>query len=200
AVQAAEFARGHGQPAREVMCLQAAAQLGDTAVAERLAELAGLVEGPRAAVAARYARAVADDDTAGLKAASRDFEALGDMLASADAAAQAATSYRHAGLRGSALSASARARELAQTCGGATSPALAGAQVTLPLTEREREIAVLVAQGLSNRDIAAATSLSVRTVEGHLYRATVKAGVATRAELSSVIKQFSQAAATVPPS
>jgi DNA-binding CsgD family transcriptional regulator len=192
AAQATEFARGHGQPAREVMCLQTAAQLGDTAVAERLAELAGLVEGPRAAVAARYARAVADDDTAGLEAASRDFEALGDMLASADAAAQAATSYRHAGLRGSALSASARARELAQACGGVTSPALAGARVTLPLTEREREIAVLVAQGLSNRAIAEATSLSVRTVEGHIYRATVKAGVATRAELSSVIRQLNQ--------
>jgi DNA-binding CsgD family transcriptional regulator len=200
AAQAAEFARGHGQPAREVMCLQTAAQLGDTAVAERLAELAGLVEGPRAAAAARYARAVADGDTAGLEAASRDFEALGDMLASADAAAQAATSYRHAGLRGSALSASARARELAQACGGATSPALAGAQVTLPLTEREREIAVLVAQGLSNRAIAEATSLSVRTVEGHVYRATVKAGVASRAELSSVIKQLNPSAATVPQS
>lgn len=65
--------------------------------------------------------------------------------------------------------------------------------MTLPLTGREREIALLVAQSLSNRDIAEAMSLSVRTVEGHIYRATVKAGVATRDELSSMVKQFGQA-------
>ena len=174
------------------MCLQVAAQLGDPTVAARLGELAGLVEGPRAPLAARYARALANGDTAGLDAASRDFEAMGDLLAGADAAAQAAAGYRRAGLRGSALSAGARARQLAHRCGGATSPALAAANVTLPLTEREREIALLVAQGLSNRDIAEAMSLSVRTVEGHVYRATVKAGVATRAELSSMVKQFEQ--------
>ncbi|QZA08234.1 LuxR C-terminal-related transcriptional regulator [Mycolicibacter heraklionensis] len=190
ASEAAAFARDHGQFAREVMCLQTAAQLGDAAVADRLGELAGIVEGPRAPVAARYARALADSDNAGLDAASREFETMGDVLAAADAAAQAAASYRQAGLRGSALSAGARAGQLAEQCGGAVSPALAAAKVTLPLTGREREIALLVAQGLSNRDIAEAMSLSVRTVEGHVYRATVKAGVATRAELSSMVKQF----------
>ncbi|MCV7101583.1 helix-turn-helix transcriptional regulator [Mycobacterium palustre] len=200
AARAAEFARSHGQLAREVMCLQTAAQFGDTAVAvaDRLAELAQQVEGPRAAVAARYARALADSDPTGLEAASRDFEAMGDMLAGADAAAQAAASYRQAGLRGSALSASARARQLAALCAGATSPALAAAKVTLPLTGREREIALLVVQGLSNREIAEAMSLSVRTVEGHIYRASVKAGVATRAELASVITQLNQPTATPP--
>jgi DNA-binding CsgD family transcriptional regulator len=95
--------------------------------------------------------------------------------------------YRYKILHTEAL---ARARQLAEQCGGATSPALAAATVTLPLTEREREIALLVAQGLSNRRIAEAMSLSVRTVEGHIYRATVKAGVATRDELSSVVRQF----------
>ncbi len=190
ASDAAEFARNHGQLAREVLCLQTAVQMGDTTVAARLDELAAVVEGPRAAVAARYAHALADDDGAGLESASRDFEAMGDVLAGVDAAAQAATSYRQAGLRGSALTASARARQLAQQCGGATSPALAAGNVALPLTGREREIALLVSRGLSNRDIAEAMSLSVRTVEGHIYRATVRAGVATRAELGSVITQF----------
>lgn len=198
ASRAAEFAGSHGQLAREVMCLQTAVQLGDIAVADRLDELAAVVEGPRAAIAARYARALADSDSAGLEAVSRDFEAIGDALAAADAAAQAAAGYRRAGLRGSALTASARADQLAQQCGGATSPALTAAKVTFPLTGREREIALLVALGQSNRDIAAAMSLSVRTVEGHIYRAAIKAGVTTRAELSSVIQQFTQTAATAP--
>lgn len=42
-------------------------------------------------------------------------------------------------------------------------------------------------------DIADAMSLSVRTVEGHINRATVEAGVATRDESSSMVKQFDQA-------
>lgn len=192
ASNAAQFAGEHGQLAREVVALQTAAQFGDTSVADRLNELVTLVEGPRAAVAARYARALAAGDNAGLEVASQEFEDMGDRLAAADAAAQAAAGYRQAGLRGSALSAAARAGRLAEQCGGAVSPALAAAKMNLPLTGREREIALLVAQGLSNRDIAAAMSLSVRTVEGHIYRATVKAGVSTRDELSSMVKQFDQ--------
>jgi DNA-binding NarL/FixJ family response regulator len=73
---------------------------------------------------------------------------------------------------------------------GATSPAIVGARVVLPLTRREREVAILVTRGLPNRTIADVMSLSVRTVEGHVYRASVKAGVTTRTELSRVIGQF----------
>ena len=58
---------------------------------------------------------------------------------------------------------------------------------------RLADTALLVSQGLSNRHIAEAMSLSVRTVEGHIYRATVKAGVATRDELSTMVKQFDAA-------
>jgi DNA-binding CsgD family transcriptional regulator len=37
-----------------------------------------------------------------------------------------------------------------------------------PLTRREREVARLVASGLTNREAARFLSLSVRTVEAHL--------------------------------
>jgi DNA-binding NarL/FixJ family response regulator len=95
---------------------------------------------------------------------------MGDALAAADAAAQASTSHRLAGQRGSALTASARATLLANDCGGAVSPVLAAGRAPLPLTRREHEIAKLLSDGLSNRDIAEATSLSIRTVEGHIYQ------------------------------
>ncbi len=188
--QSAEFARSHGQLAREVLSLQTATQFGDTSNVHRLAELATLVEGPRASLAARYARALSDDDAAGLDAVSRGFEAIGDVLTAADAAAHAADCYRRTGHRGSALTASGRARSLAKRCGNATSPALASARVPLPFTRREREVATLLANGLSNRDIAQAMSLSVRTVEGHIYQANAKAGVSSRVELAELIQAF----------
>jgi DNA-binding CsgD family transcriptional regulator len=193
---AAEFARRHGQLAREVLCLQTAVQFGDTTVATRLRELAALVEGPRAPLVARYADALGCDDAEGLEQVSTDLQAMGDLLAAADAAGQAATLHRRAGRRGSAMTAGSRAEQLAVACGGATSPAIVAARLAAPFTQREREVAMLVAQGLTNREIAEAVSLSVRTVEGHIYRASCKAGVAQRSELASVMRH--QSAAKLP--
>lgn len=189
--EAAEFARDHDQLAREVWCLQTAVQFDDADAAERLAELATRVEGPRAAVAARYAAAAQADDAAELDRVSAEFEAMGDLLAAADAAGQAATSHRRAGRGGSALTAAERVRRLARACHGATSPAIEAASFAPPFSNREREIAVLVAQGLSNREIAQSVSLSVRTVESHIYRACGKAGVAGRVGLAAVVGEAS---------
>lgn len=194
--QAAEFACSHGQFAREVLALQTSAQFGDASGADRLTELATKVEGPRAPLSARYAHAIAADDAAALDAVSRDFETMGDALAAADAAAQASTSHRLAGHRGSALTASARASLLAKECGAAVSPALAAAKLPLPFTRREHEIAALLSRGLTNKDIAVATSLSIRTVEGHIYQASAKAGVTSRSELSALVRQYNETEAS----
>lgn len=185
--RAAELARSRGQWSREVLCLQTAVQFGFTGAAQRLVDLAGVVEGPRAQVAARHAEALAATDGAALDASSLAYERMGDRLAAADAAAQAAAAHRLSGRRGSALTSNSRAQQLARHCGGADSPALRGARIALPLTPREHEIVLLVAAGMSNREIADATSLSIRTVEGHVFRATVKAGVSGRSELSALI-------------
>ncbi len=50
------------------------------------------------------------------------------------------------------------------------------------LTEREREILELLAQGSSNKMIAAKLYLSVRTVEGHLANIYARLGVHSRTE------------------
>ncbi|WP_443051324.1 response regulator transcription factor [Streptomyces sp. NBC_00190] len=57
------------------------------------------------------------------------------------------------------------------------------------MTDREREIVTLAASGLPNREIAARLFLSVRTVEGHLYRASTKLGVTRRADLGPIIQR-----------
>ncbi len=58
-----------------------------------------------------------------------------------------------------------------------------GVQVRLErLSPREREVLILLGQGLSNKDIAARLYLSVRTVEGHLLSLYRKLGVHNRVE------------------
>jgi non-specific serine/threonine protein kinase len=53
------------------------------------------------------------------------------------------------------------------------------------LTRREREIAALVATGMTNREIARKLYLSVRTVEVHVDHALTKLGLRTRTQLAA---------------
>ena len=55
------------------------------------------------------------------------------------------------------------------------------------LTERELEVALLVARQLSNKEIAHQLYLSVRTVESHVYTARGKLGARTRRELGRIV-------------
>ena len=52
----------------------------------------------------------------------------------------------------------------------------------LGLTARESEVAAFLAQGLSNRDMAEALSISEHTVKSHLKAIFQKTGVASRAQ------------------
>ena len=186
-LSAAERAGAKGQFAAEVICLQTATQFGDRSGAPRLRELEAIVEGPRVGLAARFAEALRDGDAAELAAVSEDFERMGDLVAAVDAAAHAAIAYRHQDLRGSALGCSTRADALAQQCGGADTPALRQASEQLPLTDRELEIVMLIADGVSNREVAERLTLSVRTVESHIYRAMSKTGTTSRDELANLL-------------
>ena len=55
----------------------------------------------------------------------------------------------------------------------------------LLLTRRERQIAELVAQGMSNKQIAAKLVISQRTAEGHVERILRKLGLTSRTQLAS---------------
>jgi DNA-binding CsgD family transcriptional regulator len=186
---AAAQARGHDQFAREVLALQTAAQFGDKRSAARLRELKDIVEGPRVHAAATLAAGLADSDGDALCEASNLLQEMGDTLAAADASAHAALAYRKRGLRGSALTAAGRAQRLARD-GGAVSPALRQAAQPLSLTARECEVIALVLEGLSNRQIADVLSVSVRTVEGHLHRASARTGVSSREQLAILLRDF----------
>lgn len=186
--QAAEFARAHGQHARETMCLQVAIQFGDQRHASRLDELVELTPGPRVALVRQWANALAGRDADELMSISRDLEDMGDNIGAADAAAQAVGIFKRDNRNGARLTASGRATALATAC-GATTVATKLAATSLPLTNREREIATLVSQGMSNQQIADSLVASRRTVEGHIYRACQRLGLKDRIELAAVMRE-----------
>ena len=66
------------------------------------------------------------------------------------------------------------------------------------LSEREREILDLLAQGLSNKLIASKLYLSVRTVEGHLANIYLRLGVHSRTEAMLVAMKIPKSIGTTP--
>jgi len=184
---AATDARARNQPTHELACLQAAAQWGDASGAARARELADVLSLPLANAVARHTESLQSCDGEGLLAASNDYRAIGDRATAADVAAQSAAAFGRAQQRKRGMYAAALARELADACGGLCTPALR-TRVGVPLTPREREIIELVIAGLSNRDIADRLVMSVRTVEGHIYRACQRVGATSRADLAAILR------------
>jgi predicted ATPase/DNA-binding CsgD family transcriptional regulator len=62
-----------------------------------------------------------------------------------------------------------------------------GSHETTPskLTPRERQVADLVAEGMSNKDIAARLVIAQRTAEGHVENVLVKLGFTSRAQIAA---------------
>ncbi|WP_054814737.1 helix-turn-helix transcriptional regulator [Nocardia arizonensis] len=185
--KAADIAHSAGQYALEAEALHYAVRFGDRTVAHRLGDIAGRVQGPVAGIYARHAAAFTHNDTEALAKVSAEFEAAGLLPSAADAAAQAVPVHDRAGQRRLSAQSAARALGLATRCDGATTPAIVAASKPLPITGREREITALVARGLTNREIAERLGVSVRTVEGHIYRACTKLDAADREQLAQLI-------------
>jgi DNA-binding CsgD family transcriptional regulator len=182
ALRAAQVAREAGMDAVEMRALHTAVRFDDRSHTERLAELATTLNTLLAAAIAEHARGLADHDGDLLDTAANRFADMDAMALAADAAAQAAREHTRTGKRGKELESSTRAHWLASQHEIRT-PAVHSVAQPLPITDREREIANLVTAGLSNRQIAERLSVSVRTVEGHLYRIFAKLGIERREQL-----------------
>lgn len=60
------------------------------------------------------------------------------------------------------------------------------------LTEREREVAELLSQGLKNREIAAQLTVSTSTAENHVRKVLLKLGLNSRTEIARVLPPLSR--------
>jgi DNA-binding NarL/FixJ family response regulator len=152
------------------------------ASAARCEALLSLVQSQDRDALERLAAAAADYAALGLRfdhartllAAGRAARRLRIWGAARDLLAQAATAFATIGSEGW----EAEARSEVARIGG-RSPAEQGG-----LSSAERQVAMLAAQGLANKEIAARLAVSVYTVERHLTHIYEKLGIRSRAELA----------------
>jgi DNA-binding NarL/FixJ family response regulator len=135
---------------------------------------------------AAHVTALEARDGDGLDAVARRFEQTGALLQAAEAFADAAVVHGETGKKMSSRVSASHHDRLIGACAGA---GRVGPPRTpnVKLSAREREVALLVARGLSNRDIAERLHLSVRTVESHVYRVCTRLGVTRRDALASLV-------------
>ena len=184
---AADLASERDQRCFELVILDDLLRLGESDAATRARDVSDIVEGSLGEAVGLHARAVTSKRGMDLELAASSFAHMELSLMASELWAAASTAYRHEGLLARSTKAAKRSHEIAGLCEGAgIRPGTWPDQVD-PLSRRQREVALLAAQGASNAQIASALSLSVRTVESHLYAAFAKLGLTARDELSSVL-------------
>ena len=184
---------------------QATVATGDTAEGERLIRLelsqAQAFGAPGPVARALRALASVSAPAARLEA----LEAAGEVLRSSQAALERATTMvefgaalRRSGKRRDAVPTLREGLDLAMRCGASAlvnraireanaagarprRTALRGREA---LTQRERQVASLAAEGYSNKEIAGKLVVTVKTVEWHLGHAYTKLGVNSRRDLA----------------
>ncbi|MER6569562.1 AAA family ATPase [Streptomyces sp. NPDC001093] len=112
----------------------------------------------------------------------RSLADLGHALHADDRPSQGAATLRAAWNLAQQMGAVGLREELLPGSGRPATVLTAG---DVPLTDAERRVAALAAEGLTNRGIAARLGVTVSTVEQHLTRVYRKLGVSGRADLSA---------------
>ena len=181
---AVELANDWGQFASASAALHDLVRLGDTQSAvRRLEDLAGLVDGALMVARLTLARAVHAGDPVLAESAADQFESCGAFLYAAEAASIEQRLAARSQLHRRATAAAARAQRLVRRCDGARTPALAPPGAQSDSSAREREVALLAADGLTSRQIAERLFVSARTVDNHLQRVYLKLGISGRGDL-----------------
>ncbi|NMO00723.1 hypothetical protein HH308_05775 [Gordonia sp. TBRC 11910] len=180
AADAVAFARSHEMAGVELDVRFDAEALGLIAPDADFHRRARQGSGGQAAVV--FLEALAGDaDT--MSAAAEQMTARGRLIWAAEGFALAALKYATEDAKLLALKANWQSRAIVATTLQRT-PAVAALPEPPTLSRREIEILTEVARGVSNRDIADDLVVSVRTVEGHVYRLMHKLGARRRDELS----------------
>lgn len=178
--EAAAQAEEQGLVAAEFELRALSMNLGDSTSMNRLLKLSEDVQGPRGRAMSVFARAVLDQDvTALLHIAAEPVDADSEglrPLALQEALRLAKTSGDRT-----------QVQRVQRSIGKGTDASAARRNASGPpvLTRREKDVAALVIKGYRNAEVAERLYLSVRTVEGHIYRIFEKLGISKRDELTA---------------
>jgi DNA-binding CsgD family transcriptional regulator len=156
--------------------------------AELLAAQSYDVDGTLLPLLAEAIRAIGARDAHALAATADSLAELGYVSLAAEYAASAWALLRDSGAEARLVAQFARrAQELRDSIDAHATPAFASAAPEVNLSRREREIALLVADGRTSREVADELIIGVRTVESHLARVYAKLGVRSRGELAEAL-------------
>lgn len=162
--------------------------LGDPSVVPMVQAAARDVEGRWAEALLTLATAWENADGDTLMATAASLEEAGFVNLAREAYARASTVLEQAGERRRSRQAVAQREKCDHELGERFREGrFIAAAPTVRLTRREQDIVELAVQGLTDREIAQRLMVSVRTVEGHLYRTYVKLGVRSRDELEAAL-------------
>ncbi|GAB3538229.1 LuxR family transcriptional regulator [Arthrobacter tecti] len=178
-------AEGDGMDVLAALTLELSARLGDERCFDQLARLTANFEGPEGAVISAMAKSAALRDPGGLVEAARLAQSAGYLLIAAECLGKAVKFLSQRGEEHRSRSIQQQLNQIVAQLEGLQSPQFSQVHSTSKLTQREQDIARLAANGYTNRDIALEQGVSVRTVEGHLYRIFAKLGITRREELPS---------------
>ncbi|MDT5043792.1 MAG: hypothetical protein QOE51_4777 [Actinoplanes sp.] len=183
--------RADGFAGHELLALYDLVRLGRADLAtDRMGALLAEVPGGRVAqLMLRHAAAARRNDPEALFTVAREFGGRGYLVFAAEAAATAVRLFR-AARDPRALAASTLLADVLAKCDSVRTPALLAVQPSL--TNRERQVAELAAEGVRSREIADRLYLSPRTVENHLQRVYAKLGVNSRVGLAPALRSLPQ--------
>jgi ATP/maltotriose-dependent transcriptional regulator MalT len=184
---AADMALERNERSFELIILDDLLRLGEGSAAARARDASVVVEGLFGKAVGLHAQAVISGRGIEFETAASTFAQINSSLVASELWAAASAAYRHEGLRARSTKAAKKSHDLASLCEGAQVRPISWPDQVEPLSRRQREVALLAAQGASNVEIADALSLSVRTVESHLYATFTKLGLTARDELTSAL-------------
>ena len=184
---AADMAFERNERSFELIILDDLLRLGEGNAAARALDTSTVVDGLLGKAVGLQAQAMISGRGVEFEAAATSFAQMDSSLIASEIWAAASAAYRSEGLQARSTKAAKKSHEMAYLCEGAKVRPLSWPDQVEPLSRRQREVALLAARGASNVEIADVLSLSVRTVESHLYATFAKLGVTARDELATAL-------------
>lgn len=179
--------RSRGYLGIELTVLSLMVRVGDVAAAARLAEVARLLDSGSKEFFVQWSGAMRSQDAAALEEASGTAMDYGFELIALELSAHALKKFHDGGKMQRSRKTASKVEAMRDRMPGLVSPVFRA--IDQPkMTRREHQIALLVAQGESNNSIAERLQVSLRTVEGHLYRTFIKLDIQSREQLAALME------------